>query len=207
MLVAGQLSFFSASALPPTPADLAGALCGPAQVVRKDGSARVSVVLADSWRVDALVAELGRRELAAEVHQAQPSDGWSPPAGEANGLIRSVRTEFSPDLVALANSWGASGAGKRAPADLVLDGPALRLWYVVAGRGWEAGHALGLGENDERSWAAVGAALVRAGLPAAFVGPRGEGPAYRLVGERRRRRLAELVGDPPSGWPPQDWPS
>jgi hypothetical protein len=156
--------------------------------------------------VEALVAELARRELTAEVRQAEPADGWSGPASAA-GVARSVRTAFTPMLAELAAGWAGSGTGKRAPGGLVLDGPALRLWYVVAGRRWEAGHALGLGENDERSWAAVGAALARAGLPAAFVGPRGDGPAYRLSGERRRRRLAELVGDPPPGWPAQDWPT
>ena len=200
--VAGQLSFFSAAALPPEPGDLAGLLCGPAQLVSRPGKARISVVLAEPWRVDALLAELDRRGLGAEVRAAGAEDGWS--GGTA--AARSVRTGFDPALSGLAACWGGSGAGKRAPAGFVLDGPMLRLWYVIAGRRWEGWHSLGVGGNDEHSWAAIGAALARAGLPAAFVGPRGDGPAYRITGRRRLDRLAELVGDPPTGWPAADWP-
>lgn len=200
--MAGQLSFFSAAARIPDADDLAGLLCGPAQVVRRDDGARVSVVLADAWRVSALVAELALRDLAAEVVAADETDGWYGTRGGAT----SVRTPFLAALLPLAERWGGGGSGKRVPPRLLLDGPMLRLWYLAAGRPWEAGHSLGVGESDEAMWPAVGALLAAAGLPAAFVGPRGEGPAYRLTGRRRLARLAELVGDPPADAPDGTWP-
>lgn len=205
--MSGQLSLFSAAARLPAVEDLAGVLCGPAQVVRRESggvvTARVSVVLDEDWRAETCAVELALRGLPAERRLAGPADGWGGPAGTAT----SVRTAFTPALAALAEQWSTSGAGKRPPARLVLDGSMLRLWYVVAGRPWEAGHVLGLGEHDDAAWAPVGALLAAAGLPGTLVGPRGDGPAYRLTGRRRLARLAELVGDPPPGAPDGAWPS
>jgi hypothetical protein len=202
--VSGQLSFFSAAARLPQTADLAGVLCGPAQLVRRDdsgGAARISVVLNDPWRVEAFAAELELRGLDPERVAAVATDGW------ANARpATSVRTPFTDELAGLADQWSGGGAGKRPPAGLALDGAMLRLWYVVAGRPWEAGHALGLGDHDGGAWAAVGALLAKAGLPATLVGPRGDGPAYRLTGRRRLARLVELVGDPPPQAPEGSWP-
>jgi hypothetical protein len=39
-----------------------------------------------------------------------------------------------------------------------------------------------------------------------LVGPRADGPAYRIVGRRRLVRLLELVGDQPAGVPDDAWP-
>jgi len=39
-----------------------------------------------------------------------------------------------------------------------------------------------------------------------FIAPDAGGPAYRIVGLRRITRLAELVGEPPPGAPPDEWP-
>ncbi|MCU1649444.1 MAG: hypothetical protein JWQ60_593, partial [Pseudonocardia sp.] len=52
MIVVAQLSFFSAEASDARLDDLAGLLCGPAQVVRFGASdtARLSIVLADPSR-------------------------------------------------------------------------------------------------------------------------------------------------------------
>lgn len=180
-------------------------LCGPAQVVRREDSdppaARVSVVLADRWRVEAFATELELRGFVPERRVAEPADGWA-----GRGAATSVRTGFSPLLDPLSQRWSGGGGGKRPPARLALDGAMLRLWYVVAGRPWEAGHALGLGEHDDAAWVPVGALLAATGLPATLVGPRGDGPAYRLTGRRRLARLAELVGDPPPGVPDGWWP-
>jgi hypothetical protein len=204
--VTGQLSFFSAAARLPCVEDLAGLLCGPAQLVRRvddeEGGARISVVLGDPWRVEALAAELDLRGLAVERLIADGADGWGGPAGAAT----SVRTAFTPALDPLSIQWSGGGGGKRPPVRHVLDGPMLRLWYLVSGRPWEAGHALGLGEHDDDAWVPIGALLAAAGLPATLVGPRGDGPAYRLTGRRRLARLAELVGDPPGGAPDGAWP-
>jgi hypothetical protein len=64
-----------------------------------------------------------------------------------------------------------------------------------------------LGPNDEHAWLAIGSALAVAGVPGALVGPRADGPAYRIVGRRRLVRLLELVGDRPPGVPEDAWPS
>ena len=188
-----QLSFFSAEARPPSVDDLEGLLAGPGQVVRRDGLARVSVVVAEPWRVDALAAALA--DLGFEPETAPSSDGSG----------TTVRTPFSPALLPLALRW-TSGAVTLPPVGFVLDGRRLRWWALAAGRPDAGGYALGLGQNDDAAWSAVGAALAAAGVPGTFLGPRADGPAYRVVGRRRLARLRELVGDPPEGWPPEAWP-
>ena len=198
----GQLSFFSAGSQDPRPEDLAGVLCGPGQIVRRGSAARISVVLTEIWRVRALVEEFARRGLDGDVVTAGPADGWL----AVDATAHSVRTPFASPLMGLGLEWGSSGGGKVPPPRLVIDGPTLRLWYLVAGRPWETGYVLGLGEHDDACWEPVGGALAQAGLPAAFVGPRGAGPAYRIIGARRIRRLGELVGDPPEGAPEGIWP-
>jgi hypothetical protein len=196
-VVSGQLSFFSADALPPSVADLEGLLAGPGQVVRRPDGARVSVVVLEGWRVQALVDALGVLGLEAELV----------PGAEGR---TAVRTPFVPALLPVALRW-TSGAVKLPPSGLQLDGPRLRWWALAAGRGDPAGkgeaYTLGLGASDEQAWPAVGAALAAAGVPGTFVGPRGDGPAYRIVGRRRLSRLRELVGEPPSGVPTAAWPT
>jgi hypothetical protein len=44
------------------------------------------------------------------------------------------------------------------------------------------------------------------GLPVIRLGPRGAGPALRISGMRRLRRLAELIGEPPDYTPAAHWP-
>jgi hypothetical protein len=191
--VSGQLSFFSAEALPPTVYDLEGLLAGPGQIVRRGDAARVSVVVAEPWRVDALVASMAALGLDADVA----------PAAEGRST---VRTGFVPALLPVATRW-TSGALKLPPAGLHLDGPRLRWWAMAAGRADTSGYALALGPSDEPAWPVVGAALAAAGVPGTFVGPRADGPAYRIVGQRRLSRLRELVGPAPDGVPEQAWPA
>lgn len=194
-----QLSFFAAAASEPAVDDLAGLLAGPGQAVLRDGLARVSVVVADGWRVEALQVALAALGLAPEVVAT-------------HGGATSVRTPFSADLVPLVREWHPRGR-KRPPAGLVLDGPRLRWWCLAAGRadrGEGAGHLLGLGASDadeEQARAPLALALAAAGLPAASLGPRRGGPAYRVSGRRRLARLRELVGDPPPGSEPNAWPA
>jgi hypothetical protein len=116
-----------------------------------------------------------------------------------------VRTPFSPALVPLATTW-SRGAVKAAPAGFALDGAMLWWWCAAAGRADPHGYLLPLSPSDPQVWPAVGAALAGAGLPGTLLGPRGDGPAYRIVGVRRLDRLAELVGDPPEGCPRGHWP-
>ena len=188
-----QISFFSADAAVPAYAHVEGLLAGPGQWARRDNAARVSVVVDDEWRVEVLT------RLFAEI-------GWVAEAVTAEGGLPAIRSEFRSELLPLAEAW-TRGAVKHAPPGFVLDGPRLRWWAVAAGRSDPMGYVLGLGASDEHAWAAVGAALAHAGLPAAFIGPRADGPAYRIVGARRTARLVELLGAPPAGVPESAWPA
>jgi len=186
-----QLSFFSAAARAAQPNDVEGLLCGPGQIVRRGGLARVSVVV-DAERAEPLSSALREAGLSIEIVAA--------PGGQT-----SVRTSFDPALAALADAWSGA-AGKRAPTAVALDGARLRLWAIASGGAHPGGYRLGLGAHDDSVWPTVGAALAAAGLAAVFVGPRADGPAYRIAGLRRLDRLRELVGDPPDGVPAADWP-
>ncbi len=187
-----QLSLFGAETTARSAADLEGLLAGPGQIVRLGGTARVSVVVRDEWRARALLGEYAARGLTGEA---------VPSADEHIG----VRTAYAAALGPLAASW-LRGALTLPPALLVLDGHRLRLWAIAAGHPDPVGYALPLGASDEPAWAAVGAAMARAGLPAELLGPRAGGPAYRISGRRRLERLAELVGPPPRGVPAGQWP-
>jgi hypothetical protein len=187
-----QLSLFGASARPPTVDDLEGLLAGNGQVVRRGGSARLSVVVGEQWRADLLVRELADTlDLDADV---TPSE-----------LGISVGTGWMPALRSMADTW-TRGAVKCPPAGWALDGPRLRWWCLAGGR-WSAGmYTLALGASDGHAWLSVGSALAAAGVPGVLVGPRADGPAYRVVGRRRLMRLLELVGDRPAGAPDDAWP-
>ena len=63
----GQLSFLTAGVRPPAVDDLEGLLLGVAQVVRLGGTARLSVLVDDPWRVDEVLAAYAERELRGEV--------------------------------------------------------------------------------------------------------------------------------------------
>jgi hypothetical protein len=191
--VPGQLSFLTAGVRPPALEDLEGVLLGAAQVVRLGGTARLSVLVEPSWRVEDLLAAYADRGLRGE----------STPAEE--GLL-SVRTSFSRTLLPLAERW-IRGAVKSVPPSFVLDGPRLRLWAIGAGRRDEHGYLLRLSPHDPAVWEPAGAALARVGLAATFVGPRAGGPAYRITGRRRAVRLREYVGEPPAGVTATDWPA
>ncbi len=193
--MSGQLSVFSAGTRPPAYDDLAGLLAGPAQVVRRGATARLSVVLptAEAWRVTALTAELAALGLVAEA------------ASSGGRAATVVRTPFAAELAPLAQRWTV-GATKRAPVGLRLDGARLRWWFLAAGRPDPIGFLLTLDPTVDASWPTVGAALADAGVPGVLLGPRADGPAYRIVGARRLARLRELVGEPPVGAGPRSWP-
>jgi hypothetical protein len=182
-----QLSLFAPAMVGPELADLQGLLAGPGQAVRRQGTARLSVIVAEQWRVDALLGEFADRGLAGDQ---VPADG--------EGIA--VRTEFSRSLAPLAGRW-LNGAVKSPPAGFALGGASLRLWALAAGvpAGTVAGYLLRLGPTDEPAWSKSGAALAAAALPATFVGVRAGGPGYRITGRRRLTRLRELIGEPPPG--------
>lgn len=191
-----QISLFDADLSAPSPDDLAGLLAGPGQVVRMGGTARVSVVVADRWRVRALLAEYATRGLGGIQVET---------VGDHFG----VRTAFVAALAPLAAAW-LRGASTQPPVGFRLTGARLRLWAIAAGQVEPQGYRLGLGEPERLDWDGdhwdrVRAALAAAGLPGALLGPRSGGPAYRIAGRRRLRRLGELVGSCPPQAPPEAW--
>ncbi len=187
-----QLSLFGVEAVEPSPADLAGLLAGPGQVVRMGGTARVSIVVAEAWRVHVLLAELALRGLAAN---------WVRTADQQHR----VRTVYASTLAPLGAAW-LRGTAPRPPANFHLNGARLRLWAVAAGSVEPAGFVFRLGPVDEGNWGRIGSALAAIGLPAVLVEAAASGPAYRITGRRRLARLAELVGDRPLAAPVGRWP-
>jgi hypothetical protein len=196
-----QLNLFGVEAAAPRPADLAGLLAGPGQVVRMGGTARVSVVVDELWRARALHAELAARGIGATL------------VATVDEHI-AVRSAYTAVLAPLGAAW-LRGAVKLPPPGFWLDGPRLRLWVLAAGHADPLGFTLRLAppsgassrSGDDPSWVPVGVALAEAGLPALLLGVRAGGPGYRIAGRRRIGRLAELVGDRPPGVPDEGWPS
>jgi hypothetical protein len=140
----------------------------------------------------ALQREMAELGLDAELEPAEPGS-------------TTVRSPWLPALKRVADAW-TRGAVKMPPPAWALDGPRLRWWCLAAGSSQPGMYTLALGASDEPAWGAVGAALAAAGTPGVLVGPRADGPAYRIVGQRRLARLRELVGDPPSDAPADAWP-
>lgn len=189
------MSFFSAEARDVRLADLAGLLCGPAQLVRFGASdtARLSVVLTDPSRAPTLSAAVEARGVATELTTT-----------ESGSLA--LRTAFRRDLVGLAGQW-CSGAVKAVPEGFALDGALLRMWVIAAGvPDRRSGYLLGLDPYAPQTHVPLADAVARLGLPSMRLGPRGAGPALRISGLRRLRRLAELVGPPPEHASAAQWP-
>lgn len=188
-----QFSLFGAAATAPTLDDLDGLLLAGGHWVRARGgtpSARLSVVVADRWRADALAAALAERGLAC-------SDAVVP-ANEGHG----VRSAFSAELVPHAARW-TRGANEGLPPSFALSPGGLRLWAIAAGRRDEGGHLLGTARPDDPLHQAAGSQLARLGVAAVSLA-RG-GPGWRVTSARRLRRLAELLGPAPDG-AGDDWP-
>nr|WP_239118275.1 hypothetical protein [Actinoplanes ferrugineus] len=106
-----------------------------------------------------------------------------------------VLTAYSSRLIGLARAW------PEVSEQLFLSGPRLRLWVAAAGAPVPGGYALGLDPGQDV--AAIDAALVRAGLAGRLSD---DGTHLRIMGKRRVRRLAELVGERPEAAPEEMWP-
>jgi hypothetical protein len=193
-----QFSLFGAEVEDPVVRDLDGLLLAGAAWVRtdRDAAARLSVLVADDWRVAALALEFAERDLV-------------PDTATAPGELTAVRTPITQILAPEAARW-TRGASARLPEDLALSACGLRLWAIAAGRRDEAGYLLGVDDPDGPIHRAGGAELSRLGVAAVSVGPRG-GPGWRVTSAKRLRRLAELIGIPPVGagdnWPGSSWPT
>jgi hypothetical protein len=96
---------------------------------------------------------------------------------------------------------GLARAWPEAREQLFLSGPRLRLWVAAAGEPVPGGYALGL--DPLKDLVAIDAALVRAGLAGRLSD---DGRHYLIMGKRRLRRLAELVGERPGAAPEHVWP-
>lgn len=194
-----QFSLFGAAAVAPTLADLDGVLLAGGWWVRQDDTARLSVIVAEAWRAEAIVVEFATRGVSCP-------DGEPAITTAENG--RCVRTGFFANLLEPARSW-TRGANQGPPAGLALTSGGLRLWCVAAGRRDEVGYLLATAEPDDAIHTAGGAQLSRNGVPAVSVShPRGaySGPGWRVSSSKRLKRLAELVGPAPAG-AGDDWPT
>lgn len=187
-----QLLLFDSDGAERSVDDLDGLLLGTGHVVRRDGRARVSVLVDEIWRAEALCDELNARELDASFEINRE---------EGSALV--VGTELTEKLASLADRWQP---GRRRTAQPRLTGGALRLWAISGGSRGEHGYLLALPATDESRWPRSGAALAEIGLAATLVGPRGGGPAYRITSAKRLRRLAALVGPKPDAAPDYLWP-
>ncbi len=186
-----QFSLFGAAAAEPVLADLDGVLLAGGHWVRHGEVARLSVVVADAWRAEALAAEFATRGLAAE-------DATVPAVGGFG-----VRTSFHAGLAASAARW-SRGANEGPPPGLALTPGGLRLWAITSGRRDPAGYLLGTARPDDAVHLMCGAQLSRLGLGAVAIAGRG-GPGWRVTSARRIRRLGELLGASPPGGA-ADWP-
>jgi hypothetical protein len=188
------MAFFSAESMQPGVADLAGLLCGPGQVVSfANAAARISVVLHESWRRDALAKAFAER-------------GVEPELGVSDEGHPLVRTAFRSDMIGLAVAW-TRGAVKAVPTGLALDGASLRLWVLACGHWVDSGYLLALDPRAPDTHEPLLHAATRIGLQCSLLGTRGGGPGLRLTGRRRLGRLVELVGGPPTAEAVPYWPA
>lgn len=186
-----QFSLFGAEAQAPTRRDLDGLLLAGAQWVRSAAGARLSVVVSQRWRAEALAAAYAQRGLDGPDAVVDAQGGFG------------VRTAFSHDLDAEAARW-TRGANQGLPPAFQLEAGGLRLWAIAGGRRDEAGYLLATAEPDDPIHRAAGAQLSRLGVAAVSLAQRG-GPGWRVTSARRLRRLVELLGPAPAGGA-DDWP-
>jgi hypothetical protein len=187
-----QFSLFGAEAAPASLEDLDGLLLAGGHWVRSPVGARLSIVVDDQWRADALVAAFTERGV----------DGPDAVVDAPTGL--GVRTAFTPDLVPHAARW-TRGANEGLPLAFRLGAGGLRMWAVAAGRRDDVGYLLATAEPDDPIHQAAGAQLSRLSVAAVSLAQRG-GPGWRVTSDKRLRRLAELLGPPPAGGK-DHWPS
>ena len=184
-----QLSFFSAESVPPAVADLTGILAAPGQVVLVSGpqgaTARLSVVVDELWRADALAEMIADAGLVPEIARTDENTPL-------------VRTALDARLVAIAEQW-TRGAVKTVPPQWLPGPRELRAWALAAGTADADRYLLGLDPHAPDTHSALASALMRVGIAPTLIGTRGSRPALRISGRRRLSRLVENVGEPPEG--------
>ena len=192
MVAVTQFSLFGAEAASPTLDDLDGLLLAGGQWVRSAAGARLSVVVADRWRAEALAAAFADRGIGGADAIVTAASGFG------------VRSAFAPALVEPAARW-TRGANQGLPRAFQLGAGGLRLWAIAAGRRDDVGYLLATAEVDDPMHRTAGAQLARLGVAAVSLSQRG-GPGWRVTSHKRLRRLVELLGPPPEGGE-AEWPA
>jgi hypothetical protein len=178
-----QLSFFSAESVPPAVSDLTGVLAAAGQIVTVGGGARLSVVVDQLWRAQALGQMIDEAGLVAEITHTDENTPL-------------VRTAVDARLRPIAGEW-TRGAVKTVPP-VWLPGPReLRAWILAAGSPEADRYLLGLDPHAPDTHSPLASALMRIGIAPTLIGTRGARPALRISGRRRLSRLVENVGEPP----------
>jgi hypothetical protein len=184
-----QLSFFTAESVPPAVADLSGVLAATGQIVMLSSGdtkgARLSVVVEQLWRAEALAAMILEAGLAPDITRTD----------EDTPL---VRTAVSPLLCPIAVEW-TRGAVKTVPPRWLPGPRELRAWTLAAGSPEADRYLLGLDPHAPDTHSPLASALMRVGIAPTLIGTRGARPALRISGRRRLSRLVENVGEPPDG--------
>ncbi|OBJ47204.1 hypothetical protein [Mycobacterium sp. 1423905.2] len=178
-----QLSFFAAESVPPAVADLSGVLAASGQIVVVGAGARLSVVVEQVWRAEALAEMIREAGLTPEVARTE----------EDSPL---VRTAADPLLRGIATQW-TRGAVKTVPPRWLPGPRELRAWTLAAGSPEADRYLLGLDPHAPDTHAPLASALMRVGIAPTLIGTRGARPALRISGRRRLSRLVENVGEPP----------
>ncbi|MFD4369234.1 hypothetical protein [Rhodococcus sp. NPDC058521] len=180
-----QLSFFSAESTPPSVVDVGGLLAGTGQAVTAEAGARISVVVDDMWRAEAVAEMIDEAGVVVEVARSE----------EGRPLVRTGSAVELRPVVAL---W-TRGAVKAVPAGWVPGSRQLRMWTIACGRSEADGtrFVLGLDPHAPETHGPLARCLMHAGIAPTLIGTRGAGPGLRISGRRRLARLAESVGEPP----------
>lgn len=178
-----QLSFFAAESVPPAVGDLCGLLAAPGQIVVVGSGARLSVVVEESWRAEALAEMIREAGLVAELAR---TDEDTPLVG----------TAVDPLLRPIAAEW-TRGAVKTVPPRWLPGPRELRAWTLAAGSPEGDRYLLGLDPHAPDTHSPLASAMMRVGIAPTLIGTRGARPALRISGRRRLSRLVENVGDPP----------
>src|SRR5579875_2827561 len=124
-----QFSLFGAEAAAPALADLDGLLLAGGHWVRSAAGARLSIVVGERWRAEALAAAFDERGVGA-------GDSIGPATG---GFT--ARTGFTTGLLEHAARW-TRGSRQGLPAGFVLSSGGLRLWAIAAGQRTDVGYLL-----------------------------------------------------------------
>ena len=169
-----QFSLFGAAVAEPTLDDLDGVLLGGGHWARSAAGARLSVVVADRWRADALAAlrrsaACGGRDARRGRGRLRGADGVPCRSHQRGGPV-DTRCERGP------------------PAGFALTPGGLRLWAIAAGHPDDVGYLLGTAEPDD--------ALHLAGGRAAGPAGRGRGVDFRAWRARLAGHLAQADPSP-----------